>query len=84
MADFERTAEVSVVIPDRELRNARQELEDALADIPVGVDATGTDGTGGVGGGRSRDERPPPTPPVPPVPVASTPTGMSASASSSS
>jgi hypothetical protein len=57
VADFERTAEVSVVIPDRELRNARSELEDALADIPVGVDAMG--GAGGVGGagGDARSSR---------------------------
>ena len=46
MADFEREAEISIHLPDRELRDARGELEDALADIPVGISASG----GGVGG----------------------------------
>jgi len=58
-ADFTRTAELSIVIPQRELRQARGDIEDALADIPVGVSASGggSGGGGGGGSGGSREQR---------------------------
>ena len=54
--DFTRTAELSIVIPDRELRSARGELEDALAEIPVGT-AAGGGGAGAGGAGDARERR---------------------------
>ena len=55
MSDFEVGAELSIVVPQRELRSAREEVEDALADIPVGMSASG----GGAGGGTNaaREQR---------------------------
>jgi hypothetical protein len=60
MADFERTASLSIVIPDRELRDARDELETALADIPVGVSGSAASGgaaSAGAGGAREQRRR---------------------------
>lgn len=48
MADFSTDAEISLTVPRRELRSARQEVEDALADIPVGMSVGGGRGGGGV------------------------------------
>ena len=53
MADFSTEAELSIVVPRRELRSARQEVEDALADIPVGMSAS----NGGGGGGGTNEAR---------------------------
>lgn len=57
MADFEREAELSIAIPERELRDARDELEDALADVPVGVSASGGGGGGATGTNSAREQR---------------------------
>lgn len=59
MADFEQEVDLSIEISSRELRSAREQIEDALSDIPLGVDAgaassasrRGRDGSGGGGGG---------------------------------
>ena len=56
MADFSTEAELSIVVPRRELRSARQEVEDALADIPVGMSASGGGGGGG-GTNEAREQR---------------------------
>ena len=57
MADFDRTASLSIVVPDRELRDARDELEDALADVPVGVSASGGGAGGATGTNSAREQR---------------------------
>jgi len=56
VSDFGVEAELSVVVPRRELRSARQEVEDALADIPVGMSASGG-GTGGSATNAAREQR---------------------------
>ena len=55
MADFSTEAELSIVVPRRELRSARQEVEDALAEVPVGMSASG--GAGGGGTNAAREQR---------------------------
>ena len=57
MSDFEVGAELSVVVPRRELRSARQEVENALADIPVGMSASSGGGGGGRGTNEAREQR---------------------------
>jgi len=55
VADFSTEAELSIVVPRRELRSARQEVEDALAEVPVGMSASG--GAGGGGTNAAREQR---------------------------
>lgn len=57
MADFTTEAELSIVVPDRELRAARDDIENALADIPVGIGASSSRRGGGGGGLGGLNER---------------------------
>lgn len=50
MSDFQTEAELSIVIPDGELRQARQKVESSMGSVPVATD--GGRATGG-GGGRA-------------------------------
>lgn len=64
MSDFESAAELSLSVPQRELRSVRGEIESALSDIQVGVDAdvnrpndrAVADGGGGRGERRDRQQ----------------------------
>lgn len=50
MSEFNTTANVSIEIESGELRDARRQIEDALSDVSLGLDAS-PDGSGGSGGG---------------------------------
>ncbi|MFB6237516.1 MAG: hypothetical protein ABEH81_04010 [Halopenitus sp.] len=52
MAEFGVAATLEVTVPDRELRAARQKIEDELGDVTVGVDASTSGSSGRGGGGR--------------------------------
>jgi hypothetical protein len=61
-ADFGEEVELSITIPDRELRSARAQVEDGLSNVAVGLEtgagaasrATGGGGTGGAAGRMQR------------------------------
>jgi hypothetical protein len=59
MADFTTEAEISITVPRRELRDARETIESEFEDISVGVDAAmgPRPGGGGGGGGVSNEEQ---------------------------
>lgn len=59
MADFTTEAEISISVPRRELRDARETIESEFEDISVGVDAAmgPRPGSGGGGGGVSNEEQ---------------------------
>lgn len=48
---FETEAEVGITIPQRQLRDARSDIEESLGSVEVSVDADGARGGGGGGGG---------------------------------
>jgi len=41
MADFSTAVELSIILPDSEIRSARSKLEDGLSDVPVGINGSG-------------------------------------------
>jgi len=48
MADFNTEAELSITVPDRELRQARQQVEESLGTVEIGAGG----GARADGGGR--------------------------------
>lgn len=57
MADFSTSAELELVVSSRELRSARQTIEDGLGDISVGVDASSSGPASRNTGQTSRDSK---------------------------
>lgn len=57
MSDFTREAELSLTVPDDQIRQVRSQIESGLSDIAVGVDASGMDGGGASGGRQQRMRR---------------------------
>ena len=50
MSEFETTASLSIEVDQRELRSVRQEIEDELSDVALGIEASMSGGGAGGGG----------------------------------
>ena len=55
MADFSTEAEIQLTVPERELRQVRQQIQDGIGETPVGMtDGGAPSAQAGEGGGRER------------------------------